>query len=46
LVIIVEFGSFLSERAPDGDASASFALCFEIESVKEGDYALITARSG
>jgi hypothetical protein len=28
------------------DASASLVLCFSVESVMEGDYALITARSG
>jgi hypothetical protein len=43
---LAEFRAFLSISAPDADASASLALCFSVESVMEGDYALISARSG
>src|ERR1700730_1322464 len=46
LVIWPSFGPFLSARAPDVYASGSLTLCFNVESVMEGDYALITTRSG
>ncbi len=46
LVISPSLEPFLSARASEVNASASPALCFKVEGVKEGDYALITARSG